>query len=146
VRPATAADRNGWVRLRVALWPDGSADEHGAEADRYLRGQSTNPLAVFVAEESGRGLVGFAEVSIRTYAEDCVTDRVGFLEGWFVEPAVRRRGVGRALVSATEDWARAQGCTEFASDAVADNELGAAAHRGLGFADAGLILCFRKDL
>jgi hypothetical protein len=42
--------------------------------------------------------------------------------------------------------ARSAGCTEFASDAEADNEVSAAAHRALGFEDVGLIRCFRKDL
>lgn len=146
VRPVEPADGDVWVRMRQALWPGHSAEGHAADVDRFFRGVSSNPLAVVVAEDSSRGLVGFAEVSIRTYAEDCTTDRVGFLQGWFVDPAARRRGVGRLLVAAAEDWARRQGCTEFASDAEADNELSLLAHRALGFADAGLIRCFRKDL
>jgi aminoglycoside 6'-N-acetyltransferase I len=146
IRPVSPPDRAAWVAMRVALWPNGSAAEHDAEAERFLRGESRNPLAVFVAEDVHHGLIGFAEVSIRSYAEDCVTDRVGFLEGWFVDGNLRRRGIGRALVEAAERWARSQGCTEFASDTVADNHESALAHRALGFADAGLIRCFRKDL
>lgn len=146
VRPVTPADRAAWVRLRRTLWPDGSEAEHGEETDRFFSGLSRNPLAVFVAEDPAGGLVGFAEVSIRFYAEGCLTDRVGYLEGWFVTPEVRGRGIGRALVSAAEEWARSQGCTEFASDAEADNEQSALAHRALGFAEAGTVRCFRKNL
>jgi aminoglycoside 6'-N-acetyltransferase I len=134
------------VRLRQALWPEGSAAEHGAEALRFFRGASTEPLAVFVADDADHELVGFAEVSIRSYAEGCLTDRVGYLEGWYVAPSARRRGTGRALVRAAEDWARARGCTEFASDTEPGNEQSIRAHRALGFADAGLVRCFRKDL
>jgi aminoglycoside 6'-N-acetyltransferase I len=128
------------------LWPDGSLAEHSAEADRFFEGVSREPAAVLVAEHPFQGLVGFAEVSIRSFAEGCTTDRVGYLEGWYVLPDHRRRGTGRALVKAAESWARSRGCTEFASDAEADNELSALAHRGLGFADVGLVRCFRKDL
>jgi aminoglycoside 6'-N-acetyltransferase I len=71
---------------------------------------------------------------------------VAYLAGWFVVPDARSRGVGRALIQAAEDWARSQGCAEFASDAEADNELGATAHPALGFTEVGLVLCFRKDL
>jgi len=91
-------------------------------------------------------LLGFAQVSIRGYAEGCRTDRVGYLEGWFVQPEARQHGIGRQLVAAAEAWARSQGCVEFASDAAEANELSAAAHRAVGFAEVGLIRCFRKDL
>jgi aminoglycoside 6'-N-acetyltransferase I len=94
----------------------------------------------------GAAPAGFAEISIRHYAEGCSTDRVAFLEGWYVVPEARNRGVGRALVAAAEDWGRSQQCTEFASDAEADNSVSAAAHRALGFEEVGLIRCFRKDL
>jgi carbonic anhydrase len=144
VRPATPADTEAWVRLRAALWPDAVADEHWLEAARFFA-PATSPMCAFVAED-GSGLLGFAEVSVRGYAEGCRADRIGFLEGWFVVPEARRRGIGRRLVTAAEHWARAQGCPEFASDAEAANAQSATAHRALGFEDAGLVRCFRKNL
>ena len=53
---------------------------------------------------------------------------------------------GRALVAAAEEWAREQGCTEFASDPLLENESSAAAHRALGFQETVQIRCFRKQL
>jgi aminoglycoside 6'-N-acetyltransferase I len=146
IRQVRPADKQAWLRLRQALWPDASEAEHGAEVERFFRSASSDPQAVFVAADAHEGLVGFAEVSIRSYAEGCVTDRVGYLEGWFVTPGGRRRGTGRALVTAAERWARTQGCTEFASDTEVANEASALAHRAIGFADAGIVRCFRKDL
>jgi aminoglycoside 6'-N-acetyltransferase I len=69
-----------------------------------------------------------------------------FLEVWFVVPERRRRGIGRALVRAAELWALSQGCSEFASDALAVNDESALADRALGFDEVGMIRCFRKDL
>jgi len=146
IRHVRPADREAWVQLRQALWPEGSESEHSAEADRFFRGASTEPLAVLVAEDPETGLIGFVEVSIRSYAEGCVTSRVGYLEGWFVAPGARRRGTGRALVRAAERWARSQRCPEFASDTEAGNRQSALAHRALGFAEVGVVRCFRKDL
>jgi aminoglycoside 6'-N-acetyltransferase I len=49
-------------------------------------------------------------------------------------------------VKAAERWAQSQGCSEFASDALADNDLSALAHKALGFAEVGMVRCFRKAL
>jgi len=143
VRRGALADASALARLRHALWPEGSEEHHRSELERFFAGSPAAP--VLVAEDRS-GLLGFAELSIRPYAEGCESGRVGFLEGWFVVPAARHRGIGRKLVAAAEAWARSSGCTEFASDAEADNEESAAAHRALGFEDVGLIRCFRKDL
>ena len=146
IRAARPDDARLWCGMRHALWPEGSAEEHAGEIEDFFAGRSAEPLAVLVAEAAPGRLLGFAELSIRSHAEDCTTDRVGYLEGWYVIPEARAQGVGRALVEAAEAWAREQGCTEFASDAEADNELSAAAHRALGFTEAAVIRCFRKDL
>jgi aminoglycoside 6'-N-acetyltransferase I len=135
-----------WLALRRALWPEGSEAEHREEIDRFCRGEAPEPLAVLLAVDATGQAVGLAELSIRPQAEGCHSDRVAYLEGWFVVPDVRGRGVGRALVAAAEEWGRSQGCREFASDARSDNAVSAAAHRTLGFTEVGLVRCFRKDL
>ncbi len=146
VRPAKRTDITPWLRMRLALWPDGSETEHREEIERFFAGQARAPLAVLLAENEVRHVVGLAELSIRWFAEGCRSDRVAYLEGWFVAPEARRKGVGRALIAAAEDWGRSQGCIEFASDALPDNEVSAAAHCAAGFSDVGLVRCFRKDL
>lgn len=132
--------------LRSRLWPSASTEEHLQELKTYFNGKAREPHEVLVSEDSTGELSGFCELSIRAYAESCSTDQVGYLEGWYVEAGHRRKGVGRSLVAAAEEWARAQGCTEFASDAESDNLVSTKAHRALGFEDVGLIRCFRKDL
>jgi aminoglycoside 6'-N-acetyltransferase I len=145
LRPARVEDAPAWLAMREALWPDESGS-HAPEVEQFFAGKLSMPLAVLIADDDSGKPVGFAELSIRNYAEDCVTDRVAYLEGWYVVPEARRRGVGRALVAAAEEWAREQGCTEFASDALLDNDSSAAAHRALGFVETVQIRCFRKEL
>lgn len=146
VRPATTADAAVWQRMRNELWPDHGGDYHAAEVAAFLAGKLSMPLAVLLAEDTAGRVVGFVELNIRAYAEDCVTDHVAYLEGWYVAPEARRRGAGAALIAASEDWARAQGCTEFASDALLDNDVSARAHAALGFEETVQIRCFRKQL
>ncbi len=152
IRLAEPADADQWLALRVALWPEGDEASHTADITRFFadpeRGPGAMPEVVLVAVEAGPApaLVGFAEVSRRGYAEGCETSPVGFLEGWYVVPERRREGVGRALEAAAEAWARNVGCSEFASDTLAENAVSAAAHRALGFEEVEIIRCFRKDL
>lgn len=131
--------------MREALWPAESGG-HAAEIERYFAGDLKMPLEVLMAFDADGNAIGFAELSIRSYAEDCVTDRVAYLEGWYVDPKRRRSGVGRALLDAAERWARTQGCIEFGSDALLDNEVSAAAHLALGFEETVQLRCFRKAL
>jgi aminoglycoside 6'-N-acetyltransferase I len=148
VRPATLADLDALAARFFALWPDGSLDEHRAEAEKILAGTpvSTMPLAVFVAELDGL-VVGFAEVGLRSHADGCDPARpVGFLEGWFVDEPHRRSGVGGALVRAAEEWARAQGCREIASDTWLDADTSIRAHEALGFEVVDRCVNFRKSL
>jgi aminoglycoside 6'-N-acetyltransferase I len=147
VRPVQPGDRATWLRMRHALWPDGSEAEHRKEIDRYFLGLARGrPAAVLLAEREDGHAVGVAELAIRPYAEGCLSDRVAYLEGWFVVPEARREGVGRSLIAAAEEWRCAQGSTEFASDADPENDVSTAAHLATGFTDAGLVRCFRKDL
>ena len=76
----------------------------------------------------------------------CETSPVGFLEGIYVDPAQRRQGMARALNAAAEQWARACGCSEFASDALLDNIDSHRMHAALGFAETERVVMFRKVL
>ena len=101
---------------------------------------------VLVAELAGGRLGGFLEVSTRDYAEECESSPIAYIEAWYVEPELRRGGLGRALVEAAERWARGRGFREIASDTDLGNELGLDAHRALGYQETARLICFRKDL
>jgi aminoglycoside 6'-N-acetyltransferase I len=146
VRPVAREDAAAWLRMRQALWPEYENGWHAKEIEAFLAGRSNMPLAVLVAVDDIDRPIGFVELFIRPYAEDCETDRVAYLEGWYVEPEFRRQGIGRALIAASEQWGREQGCTEFGSDALIDNHASAAAHQALGFVETVRIRCFKKHL
>ena len=129
--------------MRQALWP-GALSDHDFDTQRYFE-RGDDAWLTFVAEEGGR-LLGFLELDQRKYAPGCSSSPVPFIEGWYVDPHVRRRGIGRALVSAAENWARSAGFTEIASDSEVENDGSIAAHGALGFSEIERVVCFRRAL
>lgn len=132
--------------MRHALWPDGPLTEHADEIAAFFRGGLPDLAAALVASVADETLVGFAELSERPFAEGCASRPVAYLEGWYVAPENRGRGVGRALMAAAEAWARERGHRELASDTNLGNHTSAAAHQALGFEQVAVIRCFRKVL
>jgi aminoglycoside 6'-N-acetyltransferase I len=147
-RPARPSDLEAVTHLAAALWPDAPGAEHRDHAAAILAGTppSTLPLVLFVAEVD-REVVGFVEVGLRSHADGCDTlHAVGFVEGWYVLPRYQRQGVGRALMTAAEDWSRSQGARELASDTWIDEEPSQRAHAALGFEMVDRCVHFRKAL
>ena len=145
IQRCSSLDQPGWLDFRLALWTDASADDHRgymaialAQPERFLQ---------LMMYDERRTPIGFIEGSIRSdYVNGTETSPVGFVEGVYVAPAWRRRGVARQLYAAIADWARARGCRELASDALLDNEVSQRAHRALGFRETERVVYFTKPL
>lgn len=143
IRHATRADKPEWLRMRLLLWPYGTAEGFSGDMDSLL----ADPLTpVFVVARPGGGLGGFLEAGTRKYAEGCESSPVGYIEGWYVDEDLREQGVGAALVKTVEDWARSQGLTEMASDTWLENEASIQAHLKMGYEEAERLVHFVKKL
>ena len=144
-RPIQAgkADAAAVAALACELWPDHSPEEM---TDEYMSLLAREDAAVFVYKEQGE-VVGFAQCQLRRdYVEGTETSPVGYLEGIYVREGARRQGIARKLLSECEKWAKAQGCTEFASDCETDNTDSQRFHRSVGFEEANRIVAFVKEL
>jgi len=149
IREARAGDEAQLAEMRALLWPSTNLNEQLLEMQRYLAGNipGTLPWVTFVAEDSQRALIAFIEVDLRSHADGCDPDQpAGYLEGWFVREPFRGQGIGKALVKAAEDWARAHGAREMGSDALIDNDDSLKAHLSLGYEVVDRCINFRKSL
>jgi aminoglycoside 6'-N-acetyltransferase I len=136
VRSMRPDERDAVHEMMRALWPDFDGEDAAGEQ-----------VMVFERPASEGGtLGGFVSFSIRARAEGCATSPVPYIEGWWVAPELRQRGVGRDLIAAVERWARMCGFTELGSDADSVNALGVAAHKSLGFEETARMVFFRKKL
>ncbi len=101
--------------------------------------------ATFLARSGAGAPIGFAEATLRRdYVNGCSTSPVAFLEGLYVAPAWRRRGVARLLCAAAEDWGRMLGCVELGSDTYLENIESQRMHQALGFEEMERIVGYRK--
>lgn len=143
IRKATMNDLPRLTELALELWPDYAVDTMYYDLGTIM----TAGESVFFLAYREDTAVGFAQCQLRhDYVEGTHSSPVGYLEGIYVREADRKLGLAGQLIKTCEDWARAQGCMEFASDCETHNEESLAFHLKLGFREANRIICFTKNL
>lgn len=141
----TSVPNRDWLRLRKALWPDGSDAEFEEEMAGFVA--APDRYGQFMATADDGTPIGLAEVSLRhDYVNGTETSPVAFLEGLYVAPHARRQGVARTMLLAVRAWAQARGCTELASDTQVENTLSQAVHAQLGFTETERVVYFNMPL
>ena len=108
-------DRAEWLAMRVVLWPDERAQEH---ADRIAGMLDDHDTWGFIAETADGAVAGFAEVTLRKFANGCETQPVPFLEGIWVRDRFRRQKVGARMIQHIEAFFVGLGYREIGSDAL----------------------------
>ncbi len=143
IRKADISDLPALTSLAQKLWP-----EHGTEdLESGLRSILEKSAGAFFLAQENAAAVGFAQCQLRhDYVEGTQSSPVGYLEGIFVEPAFRGKGLAKQLLCACEAWAAEQGCGEFASDCELTNVESLKFHLCMGFSEANRIICFTKKL
>ena len=140
IKPVTFENKNDWAELVISLWPELTANKalqdlaDGGHPHEYLYYVDGQPVA-------------FMSLSLRhDYVEGTSSSPVGYLEGIYVNPGHRKRGIAGELVRFAKQWAIKQGCTELASDCELDNEASRLFHERIGFLEANRVICFTMDL
>ncbi len=142
-KKATLDDVPTVTKLALELWPDNDMEPLANEM-KVIIAQSDATIILAYNEQQ---VIGFAQCQIRNdYVEGTNTSPVGYLEGVYVKDAFRKQGVARELIATCEQWAKTQGCHEFASDCELHNEESLSMHIRLGFIEANRIICFTKQL
>lgn len=137
-----------WAALRHALWPQDPLQTHADEIRCYFDapdGRDPSLQAALIHLDVAGEPNGFIELSVRPFVDGC-SGPAAYVEGWFVAPAARRRGIGGLLIRAAERWAVERGLHEIASDTTLDNAVSQNAHLALGFSEMDRIVQYRKEV
>ena len=142
IKKATLDETSIIAELAIHMWNSHTIGELKQDFDGYIKSGG----AVFLAWSSSEA-IGFAQCGLRhDYVEGTDSSPVGYLEGVFVISEHRRQGIAKMLLTACQNWAKEQGCVEFASDCELTNEDSLRFHLNMGFEEANRIICFTKRL
>jgi GNAT superfamily N-acetyltransferase len=133
IRPATPADAGDLARMNAAF--NGVSDSAALIAARMT---ACADIEVAILAELDGQIGGFACVRVVPcvlYAEPYAE-----LTELYVEPALRRRGLGRALIAYAEQLARTHGATDLLILTGIDNAPAQALYRAAGYATYAVAL------
>lgn len=134
---------NELVTMALDLWTDNTFEGLKSEILGLMDGNKD----VFLMSITNDNVSGFIYMSVRTdYVEGSDSSPVAYIEGIYVKPEFRKKGIARLLFKAGENWAKANGCTQIGSDIEWDNTVSYDFHRKIGFEEANRIICFIKDI
>ena len=136
IRPATTADRDGFLDAALRSWLDAYAerlprDEVEAAPAMLERAFEKRGAELVLALLDGV-VVGFYSLGP---ADD--PERRNYLWHVYVDPRAQRRGVGRALTEAALSEIATRGATTAWLDVLSGNEKARAFHRALGWVEVG---------
>jgi len=132
-----------WLHMGLDLWPDNTADELKECFLDLLR----NEKEIAFLYRVGNAYVGFINISIRSdYVEGSSSSTVGYIEGIYVKPLYRKKGIARKLAKKAEEWSRLKGCIQIGSDIELNNKISYDFHKGIGFEEANRLICFIKNI
>lgn len=98
----------------------------------FTEALADDDTGLFVAESAGE-VIGFVTAVVERYSDDHITAPFVTVQFLAVEKSSRRKGVGKALLEAAEDWARSKEISTVDLIVWASNEPAKALFREQGF-------------
>ena len=150
IRIAEPADDAARAALLAPTYGSDAATLVTEAAEIRMRYREFGDLAPgligWVAEDRTGHILGTIEASIRLFANGCASIGILFIEGIAVDDTARQNGIGTALVETAAQWAKTQGISELASDALLDDNAAQDWHLALGFEVTEKTVCFRRPV
>jgi ribosomal protein S18 acetylase RimI-like enzyme len=151
IRRATRGDAAEVARLLHDFQAEFDEPSPGVEAlaERYEDLISKREMIVLLA---GDGPDGFAQLRFRPWVYSAGQNAHSYLEELYVVPSLRGRGIGRTLLAAAMEAARAEGATHMELGTSQDDTAAMALYESAGFTnregspDGPVMLFYEREL
>lgn len=131
------------TELVLELWPDCEFEEEYEEYRKRIGLE--NEICYLIKEQEH--YIAFIHLTIRNdYVEGAENLPIAYLEGIYVRPDFRKKGVAKKLIVVAEEWVKQKGLGQIASDAPITNLSSIEFHTKTGFSEVERIVCFVKNL
>ncbi len=143
IKQATPEDQVIWRRMTLDLWPE----EEASDMDDLFLDIINDPLKTTLMAWARSEAVGLVYLSSRQdHVEGALTYPIGYIEGIYVVPSLRRSAVGQSLVVQAEIWCQKMGYHQLASDVEIGNDASQNFHGKMGFEEINRVICYCKKL
>ena len=151
VRRATPGDADSVARLLQDFQEEFDEPSPGVEAlaERYADLIRNRDMTVLLA---GEGPDGFAQIRYRPWVYSAGPQAHSYLEELYVVPALRGRGIGRALLETAMETARNEGATHMELGTSEDDTAALSLYESMGFTnregspDGPVMLFYEREL
>lgn len=131
------------TELALALWPNNDYEFIKNEFV-YIIGHLSNRVYLAKSDEE---YIGFIHMSIRSgFVEGADTSPVGYVEGIYVKPDFRKKGVAKELYDAGAEWVKSKKCTQIGADIGLYNDMCPDFYISMGFNEVNRIICYINNI
>lgn len=132
------------LEMSLKLWTDFDK----SKLEELLRQSSeSKKTKIIIAKNLAKKEVGFSIFSIKTdYVEGADKSPTGYLEGIYVKPENRKKGIAKEFIELGEKWCKENGCTQIGSDTWLTDKESREFHKKIGFWEEEEMVHFLKNI
>jgi len=143
LKPIKKQDFPEWRNMRKALYLSNDDEFLDQEMEAIIK---TGKCSCFCIKNENSETIGLVELSERNIVDGCLTSPVAYLEGLYLKPKYRGKGLGRTVIKQIMSLCRESGFTELATDTNYDNFRARAFYKAIGFEELEQVVGFRIDI
>ncbi|MBH0160738.1 aminoglycoside 6'-N-acetyltransferase [Fictibacillus sp. 26RED30] len=143
IKEAKEHDLDSLTELALALWPDIEFIDLRKEFKQLLNSDKDKVIVYLMHAK----LIAFIHISVRSdYVEGSKDSLTGFIEGIYVKPEYRKKGISKKLIEKGESWLKTKGCSQIGSDIEQSNDTSYHFHKSVGFKEVNRLIAFIKEI